>query len=392
MCEDRLEHAPCLLQSIRPENHHAEADDKSGAQDLKRVVAATLPRDIKPCQDLCRKRTESLSQHHQSVIIQSVKNVFSTGSVPHPVGEPDEKQGVGAGQQGSQVLALDASAQPFIELLKMTGEADRIKDVVFQPFAQCDVPATPEIVDGNGEKRTFEILGYVHAEHLGHAADHVHAAGKFCIDLEGIKEYCRELDAAAVRTGICENRVDDQPRPICDDELFEQSPDEADPAVCHPVVVERMRGAKLARQPGIAVERPLDDVWKIAQVEKEHQWIFFRFCCAAIHVHDVADPHQSVIGDPQWHEDLQHRDRCSHPEKGGDVITDGAEEIEIFRSQEHEEHQEHRTEHDELFLPCHCFFQCFSIFFRQFFFACGKAVSQVSDQETCAVQDSACSN
>ena len=159
----------------------------------------------------------------------------------------------------------------------MTGEADRIKDVVFQPFAQCDVPATPEIVDGNGEKRTFEILGYVHTEHLGHAADHVHAAGKFCIDLQGIKEYCRELDAAAVRTGICENRVDDQPRPICDDELFKQSPDEADPAVCHPVVVERMRGAKLARQPGIAVERPLDDVWKIAQVEKEHQWIFFRF-------------------------------------------------------------------------------------------------------------------
>ena len=153
-----------------------------------------------------------------------------------------------------------------------------------------------------------------------------------------------------------------------------------------------MRGTKLARQPGIAVERPLDDVWKIAQVEKEHQWIFFRFCCAAIHVHDVADPHQSVIGDPQWHEDLQHRDRCSHPEKGGDVITDGAEEIEIFRSQEHEEHQEHRTEHDELFLPCHCFFQCFSIFLRQFFFACGKAVSQVSDQETCTVQDSACSN
>ena len=90
-------------------------------------------------------------------------------------------------------------------------------------------------------------------------------------------------------------------------------------------------------------------MWKIAQVEKEHQWIFFRFCCAAIHVHDVADPHQSVIGDPQWHEDLQHRDRCSHPEKGGDVITDGTKEIEIFCSQEHEEHQEHRTEHDELF-------------------------------------------
>ena len=387
-----MEHAPCLLQSVRPENHHAEADDQPGAQDLKRVVAATLPRDIKPRQDLCRKRTESLSQHHQSVVIQSVKNVFPAGSVPHPVGEPDEKQGVSAGQQGSQVLALDASAQPFIERLKMTGEADRIKDVVFQPFTQCDVPASPEIVDGNGEKRPFEILGYVHAEHLGYAADHVHAAGKLCIDLEGIKEYCRELDAAAVRTGICENRVDDQPRPICDDELFEQSPDEADPAVCHPVVVERMRGAKLARQPGIAVERPLDDVWKIAQVEEEHQRIFFRFCCAAVHVQDVADPHQSVIGDPQWHEDLQHRDRCSHPEKGGDVITDGAEEIEIFRSQEHEEHQEHRTEHDELFLPCHCFFQCFSIFLRQFFFACSKAVSQAPDQKTCAVQDPACSN
>ena len=73
--------------------------------------------------------------------------------MPHPVGEPDEKQGVGAGQQGSQVLALNASAQPFIELLKMTGEADRIEDVVFQPFTQCDVPTTPEIVDGNGEKR-----------------------------------------------------------------------------------------------------------------------------------------------------------------------------------------------------------------------------------------------
>lgn len=70
-----------------------------------------------------------------------------------------------------------------------------------------------------------------------------------------------------------------QPRPICDDELFEQSPDEADPAVCHPVVVERMRAAKLARQPGIAVERPLDDVWKIAQVEKEHQWIFSGLLC-----------------------------------------------------------------------------------------------------------------
>ncbi len=152
------EHAPCLLQSFRPENHHAEADDKPGAQDLKRVVAATLPRDIKPCQDLCSKEDGEPVQHHQSVIIQSVKNVFSTGSVPHPVGEPDKKQGVSAGQQGSQVLALDASAQPFIELLKMTGEADRIKDVVFQPFAQCDVPATPEIVDGNGEKRTFEIL------------------------------------------------------------------------------------------------------------------------------------------------------------------------------------------------------------------------------------------
>ena len=351
-----MEHAPCLLQSIRPENHHAEADDQPGAQDLKRVVAATLPRDIKPRQDLCRKRAESLSQHHQSVVIQSVKNVFPAGSVPHPVGEPDEKQGVSAGQQGSQMLALDASAQPFIELLKMTGEADRIKDVVFQPFTQGDVPASPEIVDGNGEKRPFEILGYVHAEHLGYAADHVHAAGKLCIDLEGIQEYCHKLDAAAVRTGIYENRVDDQPRPICDDELFEKSPDEADPAVCHPVVVERMRGAKLARQPGIAVERPLDDVWKIAQVEEEHQRIFFRFCCAAVHVHDVADPHQSVIGDPQWHEDLQHRDRCSHPEKGGDVIADGAEKVEIFRSQQHEEHQEHCTEHDDLFLPGHDFF------------------------------------
>ncbi len=149
--------------------------------------------------------------------------------------------------------------------------------------------------------------------------------------------------------------------------FFEQSPDEADPAVCHPVVVERMRAAKLARQPGIAVERPLDDVWKIAQVEKEHQWIFFRFCCAAIHVHDVADAHQSVVGDPQWHEDLQHRDRCSHPEKGGDVITDGTEEIEIFRSQEHEEHQEHRTEHDELFCRITAFFNAFRSSFASSF-------------------------
>ena len=69
---------------------------------------------------------------------------------------------------------------------------------------------------------------------------------------------------------------------------------------------------------------------------------------------------------------FRHRDRCSHPEKGGDVITDGTEEIEIFCSQEHEEHQEHRAEHDDLFCRITAFFNAFRSSFASSFLRAAK--------------------
>ena len=106
--------------------------------------------------------------------------------------------------------AGDVRTGLFLERLahagNRAGQREGIEHVVAHPRAQTDVPAPPEIAEGDGEIRPLEVRRKLYAEELGDARHQINAAGKIRVLLEGVKQHTDDDDRAAVGALVAENR------------------------------------------------------------------------------------------------------------------------------------------------------------------------------------------
>ncbi len=86
------------------------------------------------------------------------------------------------------------------------------------------MPAVPEIGDGSGEIRAFEILVQMYAEALGSAHDHVHTSGEITVELYGIAQHRRDHGKSRVGFVVAEHLIHQHGGPVGDDDLFKISP------------------------------------------------------------------------------------------------------------------------------------------------------------------------
>src|SRR5699024_1496456 len=104
-------------------------------------------------------------QQNQSKIIQTVENIAPSGAVPQSVAYPDRKKRHGRSSQHGYVFPQMFSAV-LIPFLYNSGHGNRIENICFKPYSQCNVPSSPELRRISRAERLTEILRKPDSEKL----------------------------------------------------------------------------------------------------------------------------------------------------------------------------------------------------------------------------------
>ena len=192
-------------------------------------------------------------------------------SQPAPCQMPMASQGEqqpGPDRHAAAQRRAEPGAAPFAEPHHGFADNDGLEDVFPQPGAQRDVPAAPEIADAAGKEGLAEVFGQRHAEALGGAQHHVHAAGKLGVELQGVEQGTHQHGGAGVFGPVVKDGLDVHVGPVGDDEFFHHAPQDAlhaegEGAVVRPGRVEHGGGDAVP-----AVKGALHHMGPEAQVEQ----------------------------------------------------------------------------------------------------------------------------
>ena len=117
-------------------------------------------------------------------------------------------------------------SRKFIPLSGRLGNGYWIKDIVLEPDTKCNVPSFPEICTCLCKKRLAEILRQANSKKSGTSDDHIHTARKFHIQLYRIRNRRYHDHGTTVALVSDIHLVDQHCKPVRNNHLFKQSPDD----------------------------------------------------------------------------------------------------------------------------------------------------------------------
>ena len=250
-------------------------------------------------------------------------------------------------QRGGQG-AGDVRTGLFLERLahagNRAGQREGIEHVVAHPRAQTDVPAPPEIAEGDGEIRPLEVRRKLYAEELGDARHQINAAGKIRVLLEGVKQHADDDDRAAVGALVAENRFHQRQGTVGDHLFLEPSPEHQQQAALDTVKVEAVRRDELAFELVKARNRSLNQLREEGDEQRELRRVLLRGVFAVVDVDQVAHRLKGIKADAQRQNQPQRRRAAAQqrraPRHHGVQILEHGQHAEI--------QQQHREKPDAL--------------------------------------------
>ena len=123
-------------------------------------------------------------------------------------------------------IPFEMFSRKFIPLSGRLGNGYWIKDIVLEPDTKCNVPSFPEICTCLCKKRLAEILRQANSKKSGTSDDHIHTARKFHIQLYRIRNRRYHDHGTTVALVSDIHLVDQHCKPVRNNHLFKQSPDD----------------------------------------------------------------------------------------------------------------------------------------------------------------------
>ena len=150
----------------------------------------------------------------------------------------------------------------FTKTVHSLGQGKWIEHIVLHPGAQGNMPAVPEVRDGTGEIRTFEILVQGNAEAFSRPHHHVHAAGKVTVQLDGIAQDPHNDRNSCIGFIIAKHLIHHNRGPVRYDDFLKISPKHQLQAPFNTFQAEFPLAEQLGCQPVITPDWPLQDLRK----------------------------------------------------------------------------------------------------------------------------------
>ena len=209
-------------------------------------------------------------------------------------------------------------------------------DVVPEPGGQGDMPAPPEVRDGNRQIGAVEVLQKVEAEHTTHADGHVAVPGEVEVNLQGVGQGPQPGHGGGGRVGV-EGAVGHQGHGVGQDALLPKAHDQAG----HAVAEVRPGGDAVVNLQGhglIADDRPGDELGEEGHVQPHIQHAALGGGFAPVDVDDVAHGLEGVEGDADGQGQLYRRHRQAHEPQ---IL---AHKAQIFKDEQTGQVERHRPD------------------------------------------------
>ena len=216
------------------------------------------------------------------------------------VQQPPHDEGVvgavpdAADQKGDKDIEVVVEFGAFLA----AGKGQRGVDVIGQPFGEGDVPSAPEIGYRARQVGQIEVFAQVNAKQACGSDGDVAVGRKVDVDLQA-EGHCRQNDLRPPQFGgvfSVEIGRDHQGQPICNDQLLEETPKDADQCLDETFVFKFMWSGNLRQQVRGALNGAGNQLGEKSQVERELAGVLFRFNDAVIDIQQVADGLEGVEG------------------------------------------------------------------------------------------------
>ena len=140
-----------------------------------------------------------------------------------------------------------------------------------------------------GSQRPREVFHDFDPEDGCRADGDVGSSGKIAIELISKQQTCDEEDRAAVLSGFAEHGADNAADGVRNHQLLEASPQNAEHAAGHAVVVKRDLALELRQKIARALDRTRDDAREETHEQRIVQRVALGARFAAVHVDDVPE-------------------------------------------------------------------------------------------------------
>ena len=243
---------------------------------------------------------ELLLKQHEAAVVQAPQDVVPGGAVPHAGAEPDEEE--------ARVFAVFA-------------ENRHVEQVVAEEGAERNVPALPELRDGLAHEGVPEVFLDPEAEQAAEADGDVRIAAEVEIHIQRVgNDGVPGAEHRKPRDVLAEERVDDAPQVVRDDDLFRKADDDAQRTLPH-VFQRRCAVVDLVLNRAVADDRAGDHVREQGEVEQEFRVVLLHLHGLPVAVENVGDRLERVEADAERQRDLRHGEAGA--ENGVHILEEG---------------------------------------------------------------------
>ena len=176
------------------------------------------------------------------------------------------------------------------------GKRQRIEHIILHPCSKCNMPAVPEIRNGCSEKRAFEILIQIHAEHIRHTEHDIDTSGEIAIQLDGIKQHT-ERRRTRIFVWISKDCIAVNCRPVRKHHLLEKAPENTFQTILDIMQRPRMPFIKLIGKCLVSANRSLQKLWKKCYKKSISANMVFCRNPLPVHVEQISDCLKCIVRD-----------------------------------------------------------------------------------------------
>ena len=198
------------------------------------------------------------------------------------------------------------------------------------------MPSVPELLQAVAEVRSSEVSRHVYAHQLGNSTGYVNASTEVHIKLDGIAECAENNDPSAVIFPVRKDFTYQQPYPVRDDELLEESPQHQLRAVREVLVSELMTFVKLSRKLVVAGDRSLHYLREERYEQCELREILVCPVFSSVYVYQVGRRLECVERDTQWYKDVSLEQSDAQNVEVISEVLEKYQDTEVYHQCEHQ--------------------------------------------------------